>query len=258
MGPQDWTPERVTAFWDYWHQQDNACSSYFSEQVGRGVVAYLRKCGVLRGDVLDYGCGNGALSAQLVREGVECWGCDGSAASIKVTNDTLAGKHGWQGAGLVNDPRAPHRTRQFDLVTCLETIEHVTEQEEGKLFADLWQTTKPGGIAFFTTPNEEDLTSADVNVYCPFCGASYHRMQHVRRFDADSLAVTIEKYGFRVSRVEAVNFSRHQIPAWPGIWNVNARYFAGMVAGARFGPGRILYRRLGGRKPHLCAFAIKE
>jgi 2-polyprenyl-3-methyl-5-hydroxy-6-metoxy-1,4-benzoquinol methylase len=230
----------------------------FSKQVGRGVARYLRERRALGGDILDYGCGWGDLSAALIRKGGRCWGCDWSTAAVRAANHLLKGRRGWQGAGAIGDPAAPYRQRRFDLVTCIETIEHIPASREGDLFADLYDVTKPGGSIFVTTPNEEDLGLAGRESYCPFCSALYHPNQHVRSFDARSLTATIERYGFRVKWTAAVNFDRYQTPQWPGPGDISPRYFTKLLLGVPYTPLSALYKRKRKKPPHLCALAIKE
>jgi 2-polyprenyl-3-methyl-5-hydroxy-6-metoxy-1,4-benzoquinol methylase len=257
IGPEDWTPERVKVFWDHWYRQRHHHPMNFSKQVGRGIVRYLRESGALGGDILDYGCGWGDLSAALIRKGGRCWGCDWSIASVRAANHLLKGKRGWRGAGVIGDPAAPYRQRRFDLVTCIETIEHVPESREDDLFTNLHDVTKPGGSIFVTTPNDEDLTLAG-RAYCPFCSALYHPNQHVRSFDAPSLTTTIEKHGFRVRWTAAVNFGRYQAPPWPGLGDISPRYFAKLILTMPHTPLSALYKRRHQELPHLCALAVKE
>ncbi|MEV4299047.1 class I SAM-dependent methyltransferase [Microbispora rosea] len=252
----DWTSERVKAFWDHCYRQKNRAQT-FSERVSRGVVRYLRVNGLLRGEVLDYGCGPGALAAQLIRAGCQCWGCDWSEASVEAANRLLTGRRGWHGASLAGDPRSAYCNREFDLVTCLETIEHIPEHEEEVFFANLRRVVKMGGSLFLTTPNEEDLSLDHKNVYCPFCDSLYHQRQHVRSFDKNTLTATIERHGFAVRWVTALDFNAYQVPAWPGIGEVNLRYLARVAVRMPFSPITAVHRRSRGKLPHLCAVAAK-
>ncbi|TMR97239.1 class I SAM-dependent methyltransferase [Nonomuraea basaltis] len=253
--PERWTPERVKAFWDHWYQQKNRGPT-FSEEVGRGVVRYLRRRGFLKRDVLDYGCGAGALAREIVRGGAECWGCDWSAASVQAANDLLDGRRGWRGAGMVDDPNASYFGRLFSLVTCLETVEHVTPKEEGEFFANLRDVTRPGGWIFLTTPNDEDF-DASSKVYCPFCDSRFHQYQHVRTFNESTLATTIENHGFKIKTIDTVHFGFYQAPRWPGVMNVNLRYLARVAAGIPGSPASAFYQRMRFKQPQLCALATK-
>jgi 2-polyprenyl-6-hydroxyphenyl methylase/3-demethylubiquinone-9 3-methyltransferase len=102
--------------------------------------------------VLDVGCGGGILSEALARAGAQVTGIDLSQASIE------AAKRHAQAEGLEIDYRcvsaeeiAASQPESFDVVTCMEMLEHVPEP--GKVVAACARALKPGGQAFFSTIN---------------------------------------------------------------------------------------------------------
>ena len=102
--------------------------------------------------ILDVGCGGGILSEALAKTGAMVTGIDLSRASIEVA------KQHAQKQGLEIDYRyesveeiARKHAGSFDVVTCMEMLEHVPEP--GKIVAACAQALKPDGHAFFSTIN---------------------------------------------------------------------------------------------------------
>lgn len=103
--------------------------------------------------VLDMGCGAGLLAEPLARLGADVTGVDAAAENIEV-----ARAHAAQ-SGLVIDYRvggiAAVAGQHFDLVTCLEVIEHV--DDPAAFVAGLAATLAPGGLLILSTPNRTPL-----------------------------------------------------------------------------------------------------
>lgn len=98
---------------------------------------------------LDVGCGAGLLCEPLARLGAEVTGVDAAPANIEA-----AALHA-QGAGLSIHYRhgelASLSLGQYDLVTCLEVIEHVADKPA--FVAELSRHLAPGGLMVISTPN---------------------------------------------------------------------------------------------------------
>ena len=97
---------------------------------------------------LDVGCGAGLLAEPLARLGATVTGIDASAELIAVARDHAAGQ------GLAIDYRAGELEElegTFDLITCMEVIEHVADPE--RFIAALARRLAPGGLLVLSTPN---------------------------------------------------------------------------------------------------------
>lgn len=102
--------------------------------------------------ILDVGCGGGILSEALAKTGAQVTGIDLSEPSIE------AARQHAQYQGLQIDYRvtsaeeiAQSQPKSFDVVTCMEMLEHVPAPE--KIIAACSQVLKPGGLAFFSSIN---------------------------------------------------------------------------------------------------------
>jgi 2-polyprenyl-6-hydroxyphenyl methylase / 3-demethylubiquinone-9 3-methyltransferase len=98
---------------------------------------------------LDVGCGAGLLCEPLARMGAAVTGVDAAPENIKA-----AKAHATQ-SGLAVDYRAGELSvqglGQFDVVTSMEVIEHVTDP--AAFIAELARHLKPDGLLLLSTPN---------------------------------------------------------------------------------------------------------
>ena len=98
---------------------------------------------------LDVGCGAGLLCEPLARLGAEVTGVDAAPANVDA-----AALHA-EGAGLdiryMAGELASLGLGDFDLVTCLEVLEHVADKPA--FLAELAGHLAPGGLMVLSTPN---------------------------------------------------------------------------------------------------------
>ena len=97
---------------------------------------------------LDVGCGAGLLAEPLARMGAAVTAIDAAPELI------AAAKAHAEGQGLAIDYRAATveaMEGKFDLVTCLEVIEHVADPQA--FVAALAACLAPGGLLILSTPN---------------------------------------------------------------------------------------------------------
>ncbi len=117
-------------------------------------VGYIEQhAGALIGrKVLDIGCGGGILAEALAAKGAHVTGIDMAELSLKVAKMHL------HESGLdVNYQKVPveefadEHPAQFDVITCLEMLEHVPDPES--IITAAIKLLKPNGYLFFSTIN---------------------------------------------------------------------------------------------------------
>ena len=103
-------------------------------------------------NVIDVGCGGGILSESMAQRGAHVTGIDMGAAPLKV-----AKLHALESGVTVNyqkitaEEMAEKNPSQYDVVTCLEMLEHVPDP--ASIIAACAKMVKPGGHVFFSTIN---------------------------------------------------------------------------------------------------------
>lgn len=103
--------------------------------------------------VLDVGCGGGILADAMARKGAQVLGIDLASKSLKVAqlHALEAGTEGVSYREVSAELLAEERSGQFDVVTCMEMLEHVPEP--ASVVQACAKLVKPGGWVFFSTLN---------------------------------------------------------------------------------------------------------
>ncbi|MGK7295907.1 MAG: bifunctional 2-polyprenyl-6-hydroxyphenol methylase/3-demethylubiquinol 3-O-methyltransferase UbiG [Candidatus Wenzhouxiangella sp. M2_3B_020] len=156
----------------------------------------------------DIGCGGGLLSEAMARAGASVTGIDMAKKPL-----TVAQLHRME-SGLEIDYRqltaerlAEDEPEAFDIVCCLEMLEHVPDP--ASVVAACMAMTRPGGALFFSTINRSPLAWATAIV-----GAEYvlnllprgtHRYDRLIR--PSELSDCVRAGGGRVTRVDGVRYN---------------------------------------------------
>jgi 2-polyprenyl-3-methyl-5-hydroxy-6-metoxy-1,4-benzoquinol methylase len=136
------------------------------------LARYRWAAGAVAGrEVLDAGCGEG-YGARLLAElggARRCVGIDIDERTIAAARETYGNGEALEfEAGDVT--RLPFEDASFDVVTCFETVEHVSAQRDA--VAELARVLRPGGLLLISSPNrgvyppgnpfhERELTAAE-------------------------------------------------------------------------------------------------
>ena len=102
--------------------------------------------------VLDVGCGGGILSESMAALGAAVTGIDMGKAPLAVAKLHLKESgHRVEYLRTTAEELAPQRRDTFDVVTCLEMLEHVPDP--AAVVRACAELVKPGGSVFFSTIN---------------------------------------------------------------------------------------------------------
>lgn len=104
------------------------------------------------GKALDIGCGGGILSEALSQH-FDTLGVDSDETLINIAksrNGSAQYEHNYL------DAIKKQYFEAFDLVTCLEVLEHVEDPKQ--MIKDIADVLKPGGYAFFSTLNRNPVS----------------------------------------------------------------------------------------------------
>jgi 2-polyprenyl-6-hydroxyphenyl methylase/3-demethylubiquinone-9 3-methyltransferase len=103
-------------------------------------------------DVLDIGCGGGILAEAMARLGARVTGIDLSEKALRVAElHLLESQLEVTYRKAMAEEFAVEHPGAFDVVTCMELLEHVPEPES--MVAACARLVRPGGQVFFSTIN---------------------------------------------------------------------------------------------------------
>ena len=111
-----------------------------------------RRAGLDNKDVIDVGCGGGILSESMAISGANVTGIDMGKAPLNV-----AKLHALESGVKIDyqqsttEEFAENFPQKFDVVTCLEMLEHVPDPHS--IIKSCYKLVKPGGHVFFSTIN---------------------------------------------------------------------------------------------------------
>jgi 2-polyprenyl-3-methyl-5-hydroxy-6-metoxy-1,4-benzoquinol methylase len=148
----------------------------FFGNVADGIVRDIRPS-----SVLDAGCAMGFLVEALHRRGVDAWGVDVSEYAISQAHESVADRCR---AVSLTEPLE----RRYDLITCIEVVEHIPPAEVDRVIANLCAATDM--LLLSTTPENYD-EATHLNVQQPEeWAAALAREGFLRDLDHDFSYVT--------------------------------------------------------------------
>jgi 2-polyprenyl-6-hydroxyphenyl methylase/3-demethylubiquinone-9 3-methyltransferase len=173
-------------------------------------VAYIERQaqGIEGRKILDVGCGGGILAEALAHKGADVTGIDMAELSLKVARMHL------QESGLEVDYQlstvedfAQQHAAQFDIVTCLEMLEHVPDP--ASVIAAAGKLLKPDGLMFLSTLNRNPRSFALAVLGAEYILRMLPRGTHeYRKFIKPSeLAAVLRANGLQIRDITGMSYN---------------------------------------------------
>jgi len=202
-------PEEVAKFEamaDLWWQRRGEFKALHDINPVR--LAYVRERAGLKGkSVLDVGCGGGLLAEAMAREAAHVTGIDMVPAALATARRHAAESRVRvdyrEGSAEAWAQRYPHA---YDLVTCMELVEHVPEP--ASLVSACARLVRPGGSVFFATVNRTPLAYLLVIVAAEYLMGIVRKGTHRYRklVRPDELKAWGEAAGLRAAHISGLRY----------------------------------------------------
>lgn len=143
---------------DWWDPKGSMAPLH---QINPPRVNYIERCanGLKGKSALDVGCGGGLLSEALARKGAQVTGIDLAAEVLAAARQHAAeGQLDIHYRQIATEALAAEMPASFDLVCCLEMLEHVPDPES--VIRACAQLAKPGATLVFSTINRNPKSFA--------------------------------------------------------------------------------------------------
>ncbi len=154
--------------------------------IGATLAAGLPAAGSAPRRILDVGCGTGTMLGELRRFG-DVHGVDPEPAAVEYCHS-----QGEAQVQLASGAEVPHPDGAFDLVTLLDVIEHV--EDDQTLLREARRVLRPGGSVLVTVP-----------AYAWMWGPQDEISHHTRRYTRPDLRDSLSRAGLRVDRASYFN-----------------------------------------------------
>ena len=159
--------------------------------------------------VLDFGCGPGSFLSVLaeVHPQAKVVGVDVASRQIEYARTTIAPKIPYgRGTFQVLDSESeklPFPDASFDVVTCIEVIEHIHPYYALRMLLEARRVLKPEGKLVVTTPNYRSFWPL-IELALEWLSPVKYHDQHINRYTPNALVKFLESAGFDLNRVDTI------------------------------------------------------
>lgn len=141
-------------------------------------------------NVCEIGCGTGSLSVAMGKLGLHVDASDLDRNAISLAKRF---NHNTNVSYSTTDVMGLKRSKQYDLLTTLEVLEHI--KEDKKALSRMHKAVRKGGFLLLTVPiNEKYRRDFD------------NRSGHIRRYAPSNLIKKVEEAGFSITKMKYFNF----------------------------------------------------
>lgn len=208
-GAWEWTAERVAAFWSALAGTPLDSMS-FGITNGLALLRGIERWLVPEGRHLDVGAGEGHMAHHLAAANYPVAVFEPAPGRAQGIRARLGGHPNFLGLLQTIDEQ---NTNAFDVVFACEVIEHVLDEDISDFFALLERALATDGRLILTTPNRENLQ--DSVIYSPAADILFHRWQHVRSFNRESLSKLVSQHGFEIERIHELDLAAVSRASFP-------------------------------------------
>lgn len=171
---------------DYYEQSCFWEADYFSDPgEAERISETLRAIPADTRTLLDVGCGNGVfvntLSTAFPDRFERVVGLDSSVEALKYVETEKYNE---------SIDNIPFESESFDLVSCLEVLEHLPHQEFDKGISEIQRVSQK--YILVSIPNDEILEGS--LVLCPKCCCAFNPCFHMRSFRKETLSSLFTKF----------------------------------------------------------------
>lgn len=146
---------------------------------------------LLRGNILEVGCGIGSFTPLLKSYG-KVWAIDINKEYIGKTKESI-GDDTRVGIGDIEIGKYFFGKQKFDTIVCLNVLEHISD--DNKALKNLYKLLKKEGFLILLVPAHQFLFGQiDLSI------------GHFRRYSKNKLANKLKKIGFSIIQSKILNF----------------------------------------------------
>jgi len=153
-------PDKVPKFTQgHYYEKQIACKS---RVIAWSHFSRFAKAAKLIGDkrlprLLDYGCGDGTMLTMIADRAEECWGADIADDQLEDCRKRLDGLSNTHFCNVSELRRADFK-ESFDVILCMETLEHCIDEIASRVLDDLAFLCRPDGLVLISIPIETGPT----------------------------------------------------------------------------------------------------